>query len=91
MPIYEYKCDNCNHEFDRLLPLKDCDSQIECEKCGQLTNRQISKGIFGMDAIQEPWQYEYTHRVKPKYVRDSKGNREKFDPAVHRKGRKGSG
>jgi putative FmdB family regulatory protein len=38
MPIYEYVCDNCGHEFEHLVR---ADEQPECPSCGKkrLTKR----------------------------------------------------
>lgn len=98
MAKYEYICHVCSASFDVLSPASKIepvgviDYNIICEKCGKRgARRQMSTGIMGMDAIQEPWEYDYTHQVKPKYVKDHKGNRSKFDPSIHRRGRKGGG
>jgi putative FmdB family regulatory protein len=34
MPIYEYRCDACGHEFDELQKLSDAPLQ-DCPKCGK--------------------------------------------------------
>lgn len=91
MPIYEYKCCKCRHKFDKLVKLADIDKIVICEKCEKyVAQRQISTGVSG-GGTAEPWEYEYTHKMKPKFVKDSQGNRQKFDPTKHTKGRKGSG
>ena len=33
MPIYEYRCANCEHKFDALVPMNTDDSEIECPVC----------------------------------------------------------
>ncbi len=33
MPIYEYVCKTCGHQFESLRSMKDADSPIECRKC----------------------------------------------------------
>lgn len=33
MPIYEYKCDKCDCEFEMLLSSTD-DRHVSCPKCG---------------------------------------------------------
>ncbi len=36
MPIYEYRCDNCGHEFDTLQKVSD-DALTVCPECGKPT------------------------------------------------------
>lgn len=96
MPLYEYKCPKCKHAFEKLVRFADFAQPITCEKCKKyIAVRQISTGVSGGNGSAEPWEYEETHKCNngkgPKYVRDSKGNRHKFNPSVHRKGRKGGG
>ena len=32
MPIFEYRCEKCGEEFERLVP--KADTEVHCEKCG---------------------------------------------------------
>ena len=34
MPIYEYKCENCEHCFEKLVFAGD-DKKVVCPSCGQ--------------------------------------------------------
>ncbi len=44
MPIYEYECKACGHQFDKLRSIKDADAPIACLKCQSLeTHRRLSK------------------------------------------------
>ena len=97
MPLYTFICKKCNKEFDSFVKMDNIvkvgeKQNIDCSFCSKSENvfRVFSK-IVGMDGKQQPWEYDYTHRVKPKYVRDSDGNRIKFNPNTMKKGRKGSG
>lgn len=74
-----------------MILLSEFDKPVKCDNCKSIAKRQVSTGISGMSGDAEPWEYNYTHEVKPKYVRDSKGNRQKFNPTTMTKGRKGSG
>jgi putative FmdB family regulatory protein len=40
MPIYEYKCGACDHEFEQIVSL-DTDDTI-CEKCGATASKIFS-------------------------------------------------
>jgi putative FmdB family regulatory protein len=43
MPLYEYKCLDCETCFDALRSIKDADAPIACPKCdSENTGRQIS-------------------------------------------------
>lgn len=34
MPIYEYRCPDCDHRFQRLLPMTSSDKGPACPRCG---------------------------------------------------------
>lgn len=97
MSLYSYICKSCNKEFDKFLPMAEVSlvgkqQIIECQFCKKNNNVfRIYSQITGMDKKQQPWEYEYTHKMNPKYVRDSNGNRIKFNPNTMKQGRKGSG
>jgi len=43
MPLYEYKCPDCDMCFDALRAISDADAPIACPKCGsENTGRMIS-------------------------------------------------
>lgn len=35
MPIYEFKCKQCSHHFDKLVKVKDNLAELVCPKCGE--------------------------------------------------------
>jgi len=42
MPLYEYKCEDCGHEFEELVSFARADD-VACEKCGSRhTQRLVS-------------------------------------------------
>ncbi len=41
MPLYEYKCKKCGHEFDELVSFANADT-VKCEQCGGKTERLAS-------------------------------------------------
>ncbi len=46
MPIYEYHCDSCGHEFEAMQKITDKPLQ-KCEKCGKnKAKRFISRTSF---------------------------------------------
>jgi putative FmdB family regulatory protein len=34
MPIYEYVCETCRHEFNLLRPMNEADAPAACAFCG---------------------------------------------------------
>ena len=43
MPIYEYICQECKHEFELLRPMAQADAGAPCVKCGSsLLKRKLS-------------------------------------------------
>jgi len=46
MPIYEYRCNGCGHEFEVMQKITEGPIR-KCEKCGRLkAKRQISQSSF---------------------------------------------
>jgi putative FmdB family regulatory protein len=43
MPVYEYVCQDCQHEFEKLRPMSDADALVACDGCrGEHTQRKLS-------------------------------------------------
>lgn len=40
MPLYEYRCDACEHEFEALQKMSD-EPLVHCPACGQATLRKL--------------------------------------------------
>ena len=53
MPIYEYKCWNCNHKFEKIKDIKWKDSEEICSNCGVIVSRVISKPSFKVNGYNE--------------------------------------
>ncbi|MCX7794435.1 MAG: zinc ribbon domain-containing protein [Thermodesulfovibrionales bacterium] len=49
MPIFEYKCNVCSEEFEKLVLRKE--EEITCPKCGK---KDIKKkfSVFGMSGVE---------------------------------------
>jgi len=46
MPLYVYKCEECEHEWEVYQRIKD-EPIEECEECGEMTaKRQIARSSF---------------------------------------------
>lgn len=42
MPIYEYRCPECGHEQEAILPFSEATVVQLCSSCGKPTERRIS-------------------------------------------------
>lgn len=42
MPVYDYKCKECGHEFESIQKMSD--SNPPCKKCGFLDTKKIIRG-----------------------------------------------
>jgi putative FmdB family regulatory protein len=40
MPIYQYRCLDCDHAFDRLRSMKTADDPVACAHCEGLNTRR---------------------------------------------------
>lgn len=51
MPVYEYRCKSCGHEFEALSSWSKADAQV-CPECGSEPERLLSS-FAGSGACQE--------------------------------------
>ncbi|MEA1959509.1 MAG: zinc ribbon domain-containing protein [Chloroflexota bacterium] len=42
MPIYEYKCSECNHKFERRCSFSESDNAVACPNCQSPAKKQVS-------------------------------------------------
>lgn len=47
MPTYEYKCTDCEHVIELLVPMKDRNNVFECTKCSGKAHRIEIVGRVG--------------------------------------------
>ncbi len=48
MPLYEYRCRECEHQFEALLPSSSAANQATCPCCGADEPRRLISVIAGM-------------------------------------------
>lgn len=48
MPIYEYTCEKCGHDFEKLV---FGDSKVACTKC-ESTKVRKKFSVFGMSGVE---------------------------------------
>ena len=41
MPLYEYRCNDCDHIFDRIIKINE-EKEIYCPKCGEKAKKVVS-------------------------------------------------
>lgn len=45
MPTYEYRCESCAHEFERVLRMSECSDPQACPECGTSpATKRVSAG-----------------------------------------------
>lgn len=53
MPIYEFKCDKCGHEFQKLCRMDETGENLACPGCGQKYPRKLISG-FAVRGLSTP-------------------------------------
>lgn len=46
MPLYEYRCNQCDDEFEFFLPISEYDKKIYCPNCNNILQKLISACSF---------------------------------------------
>lgn len=67
MPLYDFKCDECTHIFERLCKYEDRDD-MKCPTCGMSASPLISRSQPIL--FKEGW-YEHIDK-KPLYITSKK-------------------
>jgi len=44
MPMYDYKCPECGHQFEQIVAKYDTEAKVPCPKCGAPSDFQIPTG-----------------------------------------------
>lgn len=42
VPIYEFKCSQCDHLFEKLCKMSEKDDSVKCTECGSIAKKQLS-------------------------------------------------
>ena len=48
MPLYTYECCKCGKEMDKIFPLRDCPTEVECVRCRGAAKKILSVGRGGI-------------------------------------------
>ncbi len=76
MPIYEYRCDSCNHEFEKLQKIAD-PPPAECPECGAADIRKLVSAA-GFRLKGSGW-YETDFKSANKRNLDDGGGKDKSE------------
>ena len=80
MPIYEYKCSECDHVFEKMQSFS-ASSTDECPKCGAKANRIISLSSFVLKGTG--WYVtDYASKNRKTPLNNSKGTEKIKSPAT---------
>ncbi len=59
MPVYEYRCSDCNSKFDVFHKSMNSDEEIKCPKCDSTNNKKVfsafSASIDGSSGFSESY------------------------------------
>lgn len=47
MPLYDFVCEECGHEFEHFKRLSERTDPVECPECGELGKRVLSGFAVG--------------------------------------------
>lgn len=64
MPLYEYQCPKCEHEFNELLSLQEYSPLRVCPKCNMPSPRKISASQLQILGSNERIARERNERAK---------------------------
>lgn len=55
MPTYDFRCEVCNREFDRFMPMSRCDDPQSCAECGAPNAKRIVTAGMGFILKGDDW------------------------------------
>ena len=80
MPLYEYHCQACGHNFEVLMSLEAAD-MVSCERCGARATRKLSlfSFKFGSPLTREGEGFSSVHYSPEEYKHRVRNNMGKYD------------
>ena len=91
MPIYEYKCPKCEHEFSELMSLKEYSPLRVCPECNMPSPRKISAAQLQKIKASERMARERNERSVYEPIRVTREHKCTHDSCNHEKGHKQKG
>mgnify|MGYP006291190413 CR=1 FL=1 len=55
MPLYDFKCQKCGHEFDLFMSINHPRTEVACPECKGWTKRIIVAGHGGFQSEEPRW------------------------------------
>lgn len=68
MPLYDYQCQECQHQQEEFFKLSDLPETVKCEKCNGEAKKIITFGHGGLqcDGINDvPWLESALKTLQP--------------------------
>lgn len=57
MPMYEYECSNCKHQFELLRSLSERDEPCECPNCHENSKMKRMSSLFSSSGSSNTGSY----------------------------------
>ena len=51
MPLYEYKCQRCNNNFELFKPMSESSKEQMCPHCGKIGKKGRGKRVYSTPAF----------------------------------------
>lgn len=76
MPIYQYRCETCKNDWERLDGYDSFKSKRKCPECGSMGKTVITSPGKHINRFEEGWddsvdRYFGTQRERDAYLRDN--------------------
>ncbi|MFC1919999.1 FmdB family zinc ribbon protein [Chloroflexota bacterium] len=79
MPVYDYKCGSCDHNFECKQTF-DSEPFAECTQCGAIAHRQLNcvpiifkgSGFYITDSRKDSYEYNKPEKSKNKDTKEDK-------------------
>jgi putative FmdB family regulatory protein len=55
LPLYDYSCENCNEDFEKVLSVAECDDPQRCPECGGPAKKIFCVGHGGVQREDPAW------------------------------------
>jgi putative FmdB family regulatory protein len=54
MPTYLYKCKDCGHEFERVMPIREHEQHAPT-KCPKCQSTKVEQEVSNFEAVTSDW------------------------------------
>lgn len=86
MPTYEYQCDSCEHEFEKMLSMSRFDEPQQCPECGEGPARKLVSAGVGVIFKGDGWTSKNdrisTQMAKKRRGLEKKANEQKQEAGI---------